>query len=159
MFITEVPSEDGLTVLRVADPARKTSCLIPEELRTAVYLSADEKTIVVHSYSGSMGSMGFYRARDCKKRERLPAREWKVERDRLTDEGGCDCDEAGITDKSNCECWPARVYRLDKKCRPKLLRGESSQLTKKIFNVAFSKKTRIAHPRTKKAKLINRASR
>lgn len=118
-----------------------------------MYLSQDEKTLVLFSYAGSSGYLDFYKTGNCRQFAHIDVSgESKVEPNRIIYEGVCG---DGFCEGAGCECRPATIHLLNSQCSPILDEMASYELTKTIYGVGFKNKSVLDYPKTDKAKLSN----
>lgn len=82
-------------------------------LRNAVLLDADERRLLVQSFSGSGGELTFYDTSSCAQlaRVELPEASWALQGEQLVI--GRECSEAGLA-----HCTEREVHVLNQQCLP-----------------------------------------
>ncbi len=122
-------------------------------VRDQIYLSTDERTLVLKSYSGSSTHLEFYETAGCKQLADIEVSgpSVVVEKNRVTFDGGCEYDDET---KRAGWCVPAAIYALESACKVAFLEKESRALTKKLFGTEFAVFSKIEFPHTPKARII-----
>jgi hypothetical protein len=102
--------------LTVSNQASGRSCEIDGGVwvRKSVFLSPDEKILVVQEFSGSNDHLVFYDTNTCEKRREIDVStaQWKISNDRISIGHGCSGEDMQT-------CRSRRVFILDKLCKPK----------------------------------------
>lgn len=112
--------------------------------KDAFYLSLDEQTLATVEHSGSNSWLTLLSTADCKPKATLDLHAaWRIEPDKISDEGYCECSGA------SCACWPASIHLLDAHCQADFLKEESLALNKKLYGVEFSTLTTFPCPPAK----------
>lgn len=119
-----------------------------------LWVSRDETTIALVSFSGSSASLELYDTRTCALRERLDVSgpRIEVEGDTIRFLGSCEYGEPG-----RASCLPASVWRLGAGCCPLRLEAESAELTRERFGVVFDLPSELENPGGANARVIGPA--
>lgn len=119
-----------------------------------LWVSRDETTIALVSFSGSSGWLELYDTRTCALRDRLDVSGPRIEvaGDAIRFLGHCGYGEPG-----RANCLPASVWRLDAGCCPVRLGAESAELTRERFGVVFDLPSEIGNPGKADARVLGPA--
>ncbi len=122
-------------------------------LKDEMYLSSDERTVVLKSHSGSSMHFEFYETKGCQRFANIEVSgpTTVVEPNRVTFNGGCE-----YTDETKKIGWcsPAAIYVLENGCHVTFLEQQSRALTKKLFGTEFTKFSEIEFPFTPQARVL-----
>jgi len=136
------------------------SCIIEKglALNDGPYLSMDEQTVVLFQMRNVQTVVyAFYRTDTCEEIgivNRPAGSDGSVEPNKIILKGHCD-----PVEEPNFYCTPATVHELDSRCQPIFNEKASLALTKEIYGVEFSTRSKIASPRTSKARLLKERER
>ena len=101
--------------LTIGHPATGATCDIDGGIwvRQAVYLSRDEKTLLVQEYSGSNDQLVMYDTATCRKTGEIDVSgaRWKITADRISIGRQCSGDDIGT-------CQQVKQVSLDHTCKP-----------------------------------------
>lgn len=145
--------------IEIGDIKSGNSCKTSQSLFTRIFISKDEKVLLINNYDGSSQFMDIVDIDSCKTTTNIDItglNDGKFSSDYLEFDSKCDIKATTKDDKVVPDvyyCFSSKVFNIDSKYHTSFYQEASDALTKKDTGVNFNGEKFIDDPRTPKARI------